>query len=58
MLMSESVMNPVTVEQLAVEMRELRQRIEDLEDVQELETAIRDNQGKPLIPWEIAKQDL
>ena len=58
MLMSESVMNPVTVEQLAVEMRELRQRIEDLEDVQELETAIRDNHGKPLIPWETAKQGL
>ncbi len=58
MLMSESVMNPVTVEQLAVEMRELRQRIEDLEDAQELEAAIRDNQGKQLIPWETAKQEL
>jgi len=56
--MSDSAMNALTVEQLTVEMRELRQRIEDLEDVQELEAAIRDNQGKPLIPWETAKQGL
>ena len=47
----------VTVEQLAAEMRQLRQRIEDLEDAHELEISIRENQGKPLIPWETAKSE-
>ncbi len=53
-LMSDSV----TVEQLAAEMRRLRQRVEDLEDAHDLEVAIRENQGAPLISWETAKQDL
>jgi hypothetical protein len=48
----------VTVEQLASEFKALRERVEDLEDARELEAAIQDNQGKPLIPWETAKQDL
>lgn len=33
----------------------LEGRIEDLEDLRDLEQAIRENAGKPLIPWEQAK---
>jgi len=53
-----SMSETVTVEQLAAEMRGLRERVEDLEDSRDLEQAVRDNQGKPLIPWNEAKQDL
>jgi hypothetical protein len=48
----------VTVEQLAAEMRQLRQRVEDLEDAHDLEVAIRENQDAPLVPWETVKKDL
>ncbi len=48
----------VTVEQLAVEVRALRARIEDLEDAQDLEVAIQENHGKPLMSWQDAKLDL
>lgn len=36
----------------------LQQRVEDLEDLRDLETAIAENNSKPLIPWEQAKADL
>jgi len=36
----------------------LQERIEDLEDLCDLEQAIAENGGKPLIPWEEAKKDL
>ena len=36
----------------------LQQRVEDLEDLRDLEAAIAENKGKPLIPWEQAKADL
>jgi hypothetical protein len=36
----------------------LRQRVEDLEDLRELEQAIAKNAGKPLVPWDKAKKDL
>ena len=49
---------PVTVEQLAVEMHQLRQRVADLEDAHELEIAILENRGTPLIPWGTAKSEL
>jgi hypothetical protein len=48
----------VTVEQLAAEVRELRMRVEDLEDLRDLESAIRENDDKPLMSWEDAKPDL
>jgi hypothetical protein len=49
----------VTVEQLAAEMRQLRQRVEDLEDAHDFEVAIHEkNQGALLIPWETVKNDL
>lgn len=36
----------------------LQQRVEDLEDLRDLEAAIAENDGKPLIPWEQAKAEL
>lgn len=36
----------------------LQQRVEDLEDLRDLETAITENAGKPLIPWEQVKAEL
>jgi hypothetical protein len=36
----------------------LQKRIEDLEDLRDLEAAIAENEGKTLIPWEQAKADL
>jgi hypothetical protein len=37
---------------------QLQARIEDLEDLRDLEVAIAENAGKPLIPWEEVKVDL
>lgn len=34
------------------------QRREDLEDLRDLETAIAENEGKPLIPWDQVKIEL
>jgi len=43
---------------LQAELKRLRQRVEDLEDLRDLNEAIARNKGKPLIPWEEAKNDL
>ena len=43
---------------LQAEVKWLRQRVEDLEDLRDLNEAIARNKGKPLIPWEEAKNDL
>ena len=40
------------------ELHELRQRVEDLEDLRELNQAIDRNSAKPLIPWSKAKKEL
>ncbi|MDQ2945388.1 MAG: hypothetical protein M3Y27_05510 [Acidobacteriota bacterium] len=47
-----------TVQQLAIEVARLRERVEDLEDARELDAAIRRNGDKPLIPWNDVKNDL
>jgi hypothetical protein len=36
----------------------LQQRVEDLEDLRDLEAAIAENAGTPLIPWEKVKAEL
>ncbi len=48
----------VTVNQLQAELRQLRRRVEDLEDLHELNAAIKRNGGKPGIPWNQAKKEL
>ena len=47
-----------TLEELAAELAQLRERVEELEDARELDAAIRRNDGKPLIPWDQVKTDL
>ena len=35
----------------------LQERVEELEDLRDLEAAITENPGKPLIPWEKIKAE-
>lgn len=46
------------IEALAQAVARLQQRVEDLEDLRDLETAIAENAGKPLVSWEAVKADL
>jgi hypothetical protein len=57
--MSDSVAleNP-TLESLALEVRRLHERLEDLEDLMELRAAVERNAGKSGISWESAKAEL
>jgi hypothetical protein len=47
-----------SLDQLAGEVDRLRQRVEDLEDLRDLNDAIRRNGGKPLIPLAKIRKDL
>jgi hypothetical protein len=49
---------PLTLEKVYRELQILRERVEDIEDLHDLEEAITENAGKPLIPWDEAKKDL
>lgn len=55
--MSESLLHD-RVEKLSAAVARLEKRIEDLEDLLDLEQAIEENGNRPLIPWEEAKKDL
>ena len=46
------------IESLNQAMTLLQERVEDLEDLRDLEEAIAENAGKPLIPWEQVKPEL
>ena len=46
------------IETLSEAVARLQKRIEDLEDLRDLEAAIAENAGKPLIPWEQVKTEL
>ena len=48
----------MTLEKAYHELRVLRERVEDLEDLRDLGEAIAENAGKPLIRWEEANKDL
>jgi hypothetical protein len=47
-----------TLKSLAAEMRRLRERLEDVEDLLELRSAIERNPGRPGVPWEKVKSEL
>ena len=47
-----------TLKSLAAEMRRLQERIEDIEDLIELRSAIERNAGRPGVPWEQVKAEL
>jgi hypothetical protein len=46
------------IEKLTVTVARLEERIEDLEDLRDLEQAIAENGDRPLISWEKAKAAL
>ena len=46
------------IESLTKTVARLQERVEDLEDLRDLEEAIAENAGKPLIPWEQVKKEL
>jgi hypothetical protein len=48
----------LTLRALHDELNRLRERVEDLEDLRELNAAIARNGRKKLIPWEQAKREL
>jgi hypothetical protein len=48
----------LTVRAVHEELERLRERVEDLEDLRELNEAIVRNRGKRLIPWDAAKKGL
>jgi hypothetical protein len=56
--MPETVVLQKKVEMLAKAVERLQERIENLEDLRDLQAAIAENAGKPLIPWEQAKAEL
>jgi hypothetical protein len=45
------------IETLNQALARLQQRVEELEDLRDLEAAIAENAGKPLIPWEQVKAE-
>ena len=48
----------ITLGALHKELLQLRERVEDLEDLRELNEAVARNWGKKLIPWADAKKQL
>lgn len=48
----------VTVRELHSQLRRLRTRVEDLEDLRDLNAAIERNGGKPGMPWNQVKKEL
>jgi hypothetical protein len=47
-----------TLESLAVAVRRLQERLEDMEDLIELRAAVERNAAKPGVPWEQVKTEL
>jgi hypothetical protein len=56
--MSDAILEKPTLESLAAELRQLKERLEDMEDLMELRAAVERNAGKPGIPWEKVKAEL
>jgi hypothetical protein len=53
-----SISEKPTLESLAVAVRRLQERLEDMEDLIELRAAVERNAGKPGVPWEQLKAEL
>lgn len=53
----KSVRKP-TLRSLSHEVAKLRSRVEELEDLRDLNAAVARNGGKPGVPWHNAKADL
>jgi hypothetical protein len=50
--------NRPTVRELHSELQRLRRRVEDLEDLRDLNAAIERNGDKPGVPWSEVKREL
>ena len=48
----------ITICDVHAELQRLRRRVEDLEDLRDLNSAIERNRGKPGIPWNQVKKEL
>jgi hypothetical protein len=46
------------VQELTKAVEHLKERVENLEDLRDLQAAIAENGSQPLIPWEQAKAEL
>ena len=53
-----NVKGRITLRSIGVELESLRQRVEDLEDLRELNQAIQRNGSKPLTSWSKTKKQL
>ena len=53
-----SIAEKPTLESLAQAVRRLQERLEDMEDLMELRSAVERNAGKPGVPWEQVKTEL
>jgi hypothetical protein len=53
-----SIAEKPTLESLALAVRRLQERLEDMEDLMELRSAVERNAGKPGVPWEQLKAEL
>lgn len=47
-----------SLKRMSVELARLRARVEDLEDLRDLNAAVTRNAGKPGTPWTKAKKEL
>jgi len=56
--MSDATLETPTLESLAQEVRRLRERLEDMEDLMELRAAVERNDGKAGTPWDQLKAEL
>lgn len=58
--MSEATANrkKPTLKSLAAEVRRLQERVENMEDLIELRSAVKRNGGKPGVPWKKVKAEL
>jgi hypothetical protein len=57
-VVAHRVVKKVTIRRLHTELQRLRRRVEDLEDLRDLNAAIERNSDKPGIPWSQVKKEL
>jgi hypothetical protein len=56
--MSNKLSSKPTLKTLAAEVRILRERLEDMQDLMDLRAAVKRNGKKPGVPWEKVKKEL
>ena len=56
--MSDAALETPPIQSLAAEVSQLRERLEDMEDLMELRAAVDRNAGKPGTSWDQEKTEL